>query len=204
MQKIFLFSFLFLMSTKVCGQNNVEKFLSYFPTLEVGNSIGEMECKKALETRIPKEMIAQIDYKTLIYSNANDISKWDIMPVGKFKLKEGVYFVMYFSAISGANHTQTDYDYVLNTDVWDVNQSQKISTNEGNNAQYARVNFSRRKQLLEELGSNRKMVFGGSFIFKIVSPNKAMMYSYWLYSNKEEKKETYQFSWDENGSMKIE
>lgn len=79
MQKIFLFSFLFLLTTKVCGQNNVEKFLSYFPTLEVGNSIGEMECKKALEARIPKEIIAQIDYKTLIYSNANDISKWDIM-----------------------------------------------------------------------------------------------------------------------------
>jgi len=204
MQKIFLLSFLLIFTSKIYGQNKTEEFLAYFPTLQVGNAIGVMECRKALETRIPREVIAKIDYKTLIYSDANDISKWDIMPVGKFKLKEGVYFVMYFSAISGANHTNQDYDYVLSTDVWDIVQNQKISTNLGNNAQYTRISTTRRKELLAELGNSQKMTFSANFIFKITSPTTAMMYSYWLYSDHEEKKPAYRFSWDENGKMKIE
>lgn len=204
MQKIFLITLLCFFSIKGYTQNNTENFLSYFPVLEAGSVVGETECKKALKTRIPQEVIAKIDYKTLIYSNANDISKWDIMPVGKFKLKEGVYFVMYFSAIYGANHTSKDYDYVLNTDVWDITQNQKVSTNLGNNAQYTMMSASRRKELQNESSSNLKMTFKANFTFKIISSTKAIMDSYWLYSTKEEKKETYNFSWDENGTMKIE
>ncbi|TAF34936.1 MAG: hypothetical protein EAZ57_02215 [Cytophagales bacterium] len=192
----------FFVSAK--AQNRAaDAFLKAFPDLRVGSVVGEAECKKAMSARVPREAIAGIDYKALIYSSANDISKWDIMPLGKFKIKEGVYFVLYFSAIMGANHTNTDYSYVLCSEVFDFNKNEKTGQNYGNNGEFSGMGDKRKQDLIQLLGKDADMTLKANFSFKITSQNGGTLTSYWLYNPQKERNETYNFSWDTDGSLKI-
>lgn len=200
MKKIFLYflfllcmlSFMELKAQKMVAQD----FINSFPDLKVGIVIGEKECKAALKARVHKEAIAKIDYKTLLYGNANDISKWDIMPIGKFKISEGIYFVVYFSALMGANHTDTDCNYMLNTAVLDFVNNKKLGENVGNNAEYIVLSESRKKSLNEMLGKDNNMTLKANFTFTVNAADYGTMKSSWIFNKQEPKNQTYTFYWD--------
>jgi hypothetical protein len=172
-----------------------EAFLKGFPDLKVGKSIGEKECKNALKSQIKSETIGKIDYKKLLYDNATDISKWIIMPVGKYKVAESVYYLMYFSAYSGANHNDTDCSYMLNLALVDFNQDKRIGENLGNDGEYVLMSKARQKELEGTLGKNANITLKAGFTFTLDSPTNGTLKSAWEYSTEKTKKETYKLSW---------
>ena len=181
----------------------MDAFLKNFPTLNIGSIVGEQECKTALDLRVPREAIANMDYKAMLYESAKNTDKWDIMPIGKFKIKEGVYFVLYFSAYIGANHTKEYINYVLNTSIIDFNQSKQTGTNQGNNAEFIVMTDNQKQQLLKMLGQDSKFTVAADFEFKITDQNNATMTSNWSYTRGDNVQKTYSFSWDNEGNLSI-
>ena len=181
----------------------MDEFLKNFPELGVGSTAGVKECKTALDARVPREAIANMDYKAMLYESAKNTDKWDIMPIGKFKIKEGVYFVLYFSAYIGANHTKEYINYVLNTSIIDFNQSKQTGTNQGNNAEFIVMTDNQKQQLLKMLGQDSKFTVAADFEFKITAQNTATMTSNWAYTRGDNVQKTYSFSWDNEGNLSI-
>ncbi len=176
-----------------------EAFLKGFPDLKVGKTVGEKECKNALKNQIKSETIGKIDYKKLLYDNVSDISKSIIMPVGKHKVAEGVYYLMYFSAVSGANHNDTDCSYMLNLALVDFNQDKRIGENLGNDGEYVIMSKTRQKSLektfAEANAKDRPINTKASFTFMLDSPTNGTLESTWEYSNGKPKNTTFKVSW---------
>lgn len=180
-----------------------DAFLKNFPTLSIGSKVAEQECKTALDARVPREAIANIDYKSMLYQGAKNTDKWDIMPIGKFKIKEGVYFLLYFSAYMGANHTIEFVNYVLNTSIIDFNQNKQVGTNQGNNAEFVIVSENHKQRLLTELGHDSKFTVKANFEFNITDQNNATMTSNWTYTKRDNVQKSYNFYWDNEGNLSI-
>jgi hypothetical protein len=179
-----------------------EAFLKGFPDLKVGKTIGETACKNALKNPIKSETIGNIDYKKLLYDNVSDISAWIIMPVGKYKVAEGVYYLMYFSSISGANHTDTDCSYMLNIALIDFNQDKRIGENLGNDGEYVIMSKTRRASLEETVGKANPFNVKASFTFTLDSATNGTLKSTWEYSKGSPKNTTFKVSWS-NQSFEI-
>ena len=172
-----------------------EAFLKGFPDLKVGKAVGEKECKNALKNQIKSETIGKINYKNLLYDNVSDISAWIIMPVGKYKVAEGVYYLMYFSSVSGANHNDTDCSYMLNLALVDFNQDKRIGENLGNDGEYVLMSKTRRQSLEETVGKDASFAIKAGFTFTLDSPTNGTLKSTWEYANGKPKNTTFKLSW---------
>jgi hypothetical protein len=204
MEKLILTLLICFFGSTLYAQNKAgEAFLKKFPDLQVGKTIGEAACKNALKNQIKSEMIGKIDYKNLLYDNAGDISKWVIMPIGKYKVAEGVYFVLYFSAFSGLNHTDTDCSYMLNLALLDFKQNKRIGENLGNDGEYIVMSKERRNSLVETLGKDNAFTTKAGFTFTLDSPTNGTLKSTWEYTTGKPKNATYQIKWS-NQSFEIE
>lgn len=192
---IFTLLICFFGSTLYAQSKAGEAFLKKFPDLQVGKTIGEAACKNALKNQIKSETIGKIDYKNLLYDNVSDISAWVIMPVGKYKVAEGVYFVLYFSSVSGINHTDTDCSYMLNLALLDFKQNKRIGENLGNDGEYVIMSKARRKSLEETVGKDTPLNVKAGFDFTLDSPTNGTLKSTWEYTTGKPKNATYQIKW---------
>ena len=193
MKKIFpLVCILWAFALNVQAQDKAEEaFLKGFPDLAVGKTIGEKECKAALKKQIKSDIIGKIDYKKLLYSNATDVSKWVIMPLGKYKLADGVYYMMYFSAYSGLNHTSTDCSYMLNLAVLDFKQDLRVGENLGNDGEYILMSKDRQKSVQETIGKDTPLQIKAYFTFTLDSPTQGTLKSTWEYAKESPKNTTF-------------
>jgi hypothetical protein len=185
----------FFSATLYAQDKAEEAFLKGFPDLKVGKTIGEKECKNALKNQIKSETIGKMDYKNLLYDNVSNISAWIIMPVGKHKVAEGVYYLMYFSSVSGANHNDTDVSYMLNLALVDFNQNKRIGENLGNDGEYVMMSKERRNSLVEMLGKDASFTTKAGFSFTLDSPTNGTLKSTWEYSKGSPKNTTFQIKW---------
>ena len=172
-----------------------EAFLKAFPDLKVGKAVGEKECKNALKNQIKSETIAKIAYQKLLYDNVSDISQSIIMPVGKYKVAESVYYLMYFSSVSGANHNDTDCSYMLNLALVDFKQDKRVGENLGNDGEYVMMSKARQKSLNETLGKDASFTVKAGFTFTLDSPTNGTLKSTWEYSTQKPKNATYKINW---------
>lgn len=204
MKNIIFSLILCLFGSTLYAQDEAEEaFLKSFPALQVGKTIGEKEYRNALQNHIKSETIAQIDYKKLLYNTTDDISKWVIMPIGKYKVAEGVYLVLYFSAFSGLSHTDTDCGYMLNLALLDFKQNKRIGNSIGNDGEYIVMSKTRRNSLIEMLGKDTPFTTQASFTFALNSPTKGTLKSKWEYSKGKSKNTTYKVNWSST-SFQIE
>jgi hypothetical protein len=192
---IFMLAFMLVGGYAQAQDKAEESFLKSFPDLKVGKAVGEKECKTALKNQIKSETIGKIDYKNLLYDNVSDISAWIIMPIGKFKVAEGVYYLMYFSSVSGANHNDADVSYMLNLALLDFNQDKRIGENEGNDGEYIIMSKTRRNSLVETLGKDASFATKAGFVFTLNSANSGTLNSSWEYTKDKPKNTTFQIKW---------
>jgi hypothetical protein len=189
--------------------NNLEankNFLSEFPDLTAKSKIDGKYCFKTIKKgSMPFEKIEAIKYQEMLYSNAQPetMKKWRIFPLGKYKISENVYLVLYFSDYMGVKRGKNEFDHMLNIATLDIAKSTQISTNQGNDGEYITKSEAVLKELIDMGIEKKRITRNADFIWKFSSNNSASLKSSWVYADDSKQNKDFFISWDKEGNLKF-
>lgn len=196
-----------------CGfaqtNNNMESnlaFLAHFPDLTEKSKIDGKYCLKTIKKgSMPFERIEAIKYQEMLYSNAKPetMKKWRIFPLGKYKISETVYLVLYFSDYTGVKRGKNEFDHMLNIATLDIAKSTQISTNQGNDGEYITKSEAVLKELIDMGIEKKRITRNADFIWKFVSNNSVSLKSSWVYADDSKQNKDFSISWDKEGNLKF-
>ncbi len=190
-------------------KNNLEAnkdFLSEFPDLAQNSKInGKYSLKTVKKGSMPFEKIAAIKYQEMLYSGAKPetMQKWRIFPLGKYKISENVYLILYFSDYMGVKRGKNEFDHTLNISTIDIEKSVQISTNQGNDGEYITKSEDVLRELIDMGIDKKRITRNADFIWKFVSANSASLKSTWLYVDDSKQNKVFFISWNKEGNLKF-
>ena len=181
-------------------------FLAEFPDLTEKSKIDGKYCLKTIKKgSLPFERIEAIKYQEMLYSGANPetMKKWRIFPLGKYKISETVYLVLYFSDYMGVKRGKNELDHTLNIATLDIEKSVQISTNQGNDGEYINKSEAVLGELIDMGIEKKRITRNADFIWKFVSKNSVSLKSTWVYADDSKQNKDFSISWNEEGNLKF-
>jgi hypothetical protein len=181
-------------------------FLSNFPDLTEKSKIDVKYCFKTLKKgSLPFEKIAAIKYQEMLYSNAKPetMKNWRIFPLGKYKISETVYLVLYFSDYMGVKRGKNELDHMLNIATLDIAKSTQISINQGNDGEYINKSEAVLGELIDMGIEKKRITRNADFVWKFVSNNSASLKSSWIYADDSKQNKDFSIFWDKEGNLKF-